>query len=168
MEGVSKATYPNPSEMNTSFRTTYSTYWNALQHELMPMKQADWAALERFTPTLERIIRVLEWVRVEEFVRRSLRVGRRLQPRCDLARAFCAKAILGLQCTRDLIELLKVDRCLRSICGFARFQSLPSEATFSRAFAEFAQDGLADKAHAPLVQASLGDRVIGAVSRDSR
>jgi hypothetical protein len=99
----------------------------------MPMKQADWAALEYFTPTLERIIRVLEWVRVEEFVRRSLRVGRRLHPRCDLARAFCAKAIWGLQCTRDLIERLKMDRCLRSICGFARFQPLPSEAAQPKA-----------------------------------
>jgi Transposase DDE domain/Transposase domain (DUF772) len=153
--------------MNLSFRTTYSPYWHALQHELLPMKQADWGVLDRLTPVLERIIRVLEWVRVEEFVRCSLHVGRPLKPRCDLARAFCAKAILGLECTTDLIDRLKVDRCLRSICGFSRFKPLPSEATFSRAFAEFAHDSLADKAHAALVKANLSEHVIGAISRDS-
>jgi hypothetical protein len=85
--------------MQGVFQATYSTYWNALQHELITMKQADWAVLER-------IIRVLEWVRVEEFVRRSLRVGRRLHPRCDLARAFCAKAIWGLLEIRSFAALV--------------------------------------------------------------
>ncbi len=152
--------------MNNSFRTTYSPYWLAVQSELLPMKEAE---LEAFTPVLAKIIRVLEWVRVEEFVRGSLGLGRPPKERCDLARAFCAKAVLGLECTRDLIERLCIDGPLRRICGFARFKRLPSEATFSRAFAEFAKDGLAEKAHAEMVKGFLGDQknIVGAISRDS-
>jgi hypothetical protein len=50
--------------MNLSFRTTYSPYWEAPQYELLPMKAADLAVLGGLTTALERIIRVLEWVRV--------------------------------------------------------------------------------------------------------
>jgi hypothetical protein len=32
-----------------------------------------------------------------------------------------------------------MDRALRRICGFSMWRQLPSESTFSRAFAEFAQ-----------------------------
>ena len=118
-------------------------------------------------PTLERIIRVLEWVRIEEFVSADLRWGRPRHARQNLARAFCAKAVLGMECTTELIDRLDVDDKLRRICGFSRWLKLPCEATFSRAFAEFAREGLAEKAHAALIKSALGEHIIGAVSRDS-
>ena len=46
---------------HTSFRNRCAQYWNFLQGELLPSKAIE---LEGLTPTLERIIRVLEWVRV--------------------------------------------------------------------------------------------------------
>lgn len=69
-------------------------------------------------------------------------VGRPPHVRAWLASAFVAKAVLGLTTTKGLIERLAVDRALRRICGFLMCRKLPSEATFSRAFDEFAQGRL--------------------------
>ncbi len=44
---------------------------------------------------------------------------------------------------------------------------MPSEATFSRAFAEFAQGDLPDKMHAALIERSLGGRIVGVIARDA-
>ncbi len=125
------------------------------------------ADLEGASPMLERIIRVLEWVRIEEHVSKSAGFGRPQAERTYLARAYCAKAVLALECTTELIERLQIDSKLRRICGFSLWHKLPSQATFSRAFAEFAKDGLAEKAHEALIKASLGQHIIGSISRDS-
>jgi hypothetical protein len=84
-----------------------------------------------------------------------------------LARAFVVKAVLGFEVTRALIERLEVDSRLKRICGFSLYKKLPSEATFSRAFAEFAKERLAAKVHETLIKETLGDQLIGHVSRDS-
>jgi NAD(P)H-dependent FMN reductase len=68
-------------------------------------------------------------------------VGRPPFERAWLANAFVAKAVLGLATTVGLIERLMIDRALRRICGFPLCKILPSEATFSRAFDEFAEGG---------------------------
>jgi IS5 family transposase len=44
---------------------------------------------------------------------------------------------------------------------------VPSAATFSRAFAEFAQSGLADRVHQALIRQHLSGEIIGHISRDS-
>jgi hypothetical protein len=150
--------------MDTTFRSRCSQYWQTLQSELLPMQAAD---LEGLTPTLEHVIRVLEWVRVEEFVDGGAGFGRPQLERCSMARAYCVKAVLGFECTSELRDRLSVDRKLRRICGFPLWRRLPSEATFSRAFAEFAKDGLADKAHKALIQSALSEQILGAISRDS-
>jgi hypothetical protein len=59
-----------------------------------------------------------------------------------------------------------MDRALKRICGFSMWRTLPSEATFSRAFAEFAVAGLAERTHAALVKETLGEQLIGHISRD--
>jgi len=56
---------------------------------------------------------------------------------------------------------------LRRILGWERCAQVPSEATFSRAFAEFAQGELPDKMHAALIERALGGRIIGAIARDA-
>ena len=84
-----------------------------------------------------------------------------------LARAFVAKAMLGVPTTNALIERLDVDKSLRRILGWERRAQVPSEATFSRAFAEFAQGDLPDKMHAALIERSLGGRIVGVIARDA-
>jgi hypothetical protein len=56
---------------------------------------------------------------------------------------------------------------LRIICGFGQRQEVPSESTFSRAFAEYAQAGLGTVVHDALVRGHLGSELIGHISRDS-
>jgi hypothetical protein len=59
-----------------------------------------------------------------------------------------------------------MDRALRRICGFPLFRKLPSEATFSRAFEEFADACLAERVHEALIKEHLGNELVGHISRD--
>jgi Transposase DDE domain./Transposase domain (DUF772). len=113
-----------------------------------------------------KLIHTLEWARIEEFVPGWQGVGRPPADRSALANGFVAKAVLGLTTTVALIERLSVDRALRRICGFPRWNKLPDEATFSRAFAEFAASRLAERVHEAVIKAHLGAELIGHISRD--
>ncbi len=138
--------------------------WNVVQHELLPELKNEVGAL---TPKLERVIHTLEWVRIEQFVSASwCGTGRPPHERSWLANAFVAKAVLGLTTTVGLIERLTVDRALRRICGVPLCRKLPSEATFSRAFDEFAQGRLAERVHEALIKEHLGAALVGHLSRD--
>ena len=64
-------------------------------------------------------------------------VRRRTARRRQLA--FIAKAVFDIPTTRALIERLEVDGWLWRLCGWSGAGRLPSEATFSRAFSEFAE-----------------------------
>jgi hypothetical protein len=139
--------------------------WSIVQQELMPELCHEVGGL---TPKLERVVYALEWVGIEAFVKSSWGgCGRPAHDRGMLASAFVAKAVLGITTTIGLIERLIVDRALRRVCGFPMWQQLPSEATFSRAFAEFAEAGLAERTHAALVKKMLGKELIGHISRDA-
>ena len=138
--------------------------WNVIQHDLLPELRDQVGTL---TPKLEKVVHTLEWVRIEEFTATSgCGIGRPPHERAWLANAFVAKSVLGLTTTTALIERLMIDKALRRICGFALCKQLPSEATFSRAFEEFAEGCLAERVHEALIQAQLGDQLIGHLSRD--
>ncbi len=94
-------------------------------------------------------------------------MGRKLSERESIARSFVAKAVYGYPFTRSLIEALETTPTLRRICGFERVSDVPSESTFSRAFAEFAKSELGERVHNALVENSLKPELIGHVSRDS-
>jgi len=107
-------------------------------------------------------------VRVEAFV--SMRdggPGRPLDDRHALARAFIAKSVLNLATTAALIERLHVDATLRRLVGWERAAHVPSEATFSRAFAEFADGRVPERAHEALIERTLEDHLIGHIARDA-
>ena len=93
--------------------------------------------------------------------------GRPPADRVPLARAFIAKAVLNLATTSHLIERLTYDKTLRRLCGWHRVRAVPSEATFSRAFAEFAAAELPSRMHEALILATHKDRLVGHVSRDA-
>ena len=150
--------------MNTTRRDLIMQRWNVIQHDLLPELRNDVGTL---TPKLEKVIYILEWVRIEEFVGSSwCGEGRPPHERSWLANAFVAKTVLGIVTTRGLIERLTIDRALRRICGFSACKKLPSEATFSRAFNEFAAERLAERVHEALIKEHLGDELIGHISRD--
>jgi hypothetical protein len=150
--------------MNATRREQIMQRWNVIQHELIPEIKNDIGTL---TQKLEKVIHILEWVRIEEFTQATwCGVGRPPHERAWLANAFVSKAVLGLTTTAGLIERLTIDRALRRICGFPLCRKLPSEATFSRAFEEFAEGRLAERVHEALIKERLGDELIGHISRD--
>ena len=92
------------------------------------------------------------------------------RPPCEravLARAFIAKAVFNIPTTSLLIEMLSADKTLRRLCGWQRAGEVPSESTFSRAFAEFAASALPSRLHEALIQDTHSDRLVGHISRDS-
>jgi hypothetical protein len=154
----------NACPMDATRREMIMQRWNVIQHDLIPELRNDVGVL---TPKLERVIHILEWVRIEEFTQASwCGVGRPPHERAWLANAFVAKAVLGLSTTAALIERLTIDRALRRICGFSLYCKIPSESTFSRAFDEFAELNLAERVHEALIKEHLGDELIGHISRD--
>jgi len=66
-----------------------------------------------------------------------------------------------------LIERLTADRALKRICGFDMYHCVPHKSTFSRAFEEFANQGLANLIHEDLIKTHLGEELIGHNSRDA-
>lgn len=146
-------------------RENLADYWRRIQQELFPF------LAEAVGPLGERdrlFVTVLEMARLERFVPRSFgRVGRPLACRASLARAFVAKVVFEIATTTLLVDRLRVDRRLRRLCGWERAGELPSEATFSRAFAAFAASTLPERAHAAVIEASQAGRLIGHIARDS-
>ena len=148
-----------------SLRETVSQYWQTFQHGLFP-----WLA-EELGPLSERnkrLVQVLELVRVEDWLPgQCVRGrGRPQESRAALARAFLAKVVFDVPTTRALVERLRHDPQLRRLCGWERAGALPGEATFSRAFAEFAASELPGQLHAALVERNLEGHLAGHVSRE--
>ena len=66
-----------------------------------------------------------------------------------------------------MLDRLYSDISLRRICGWEHQYDIPSESTFSRAFAEFSKSRLPELIHETLIKENLGDRIVGHISRDS-
>jgi hypothetical protein len=153
--------------MNLNLRERISQFHSLLQHELLPLIEADLG--ERLTPKLQELLRIWEMVEIERFVSRWRGlIGRPPRERAALARALVAKTVLGLPTTAALVERLAVDETLRRMCGFdLRKKTLPGEHLFSRAFKEFSAQGLMQRTHEALIKAQLSDQLIGHIARDS-
>ena len=133
--------------------------WSYIQGFLFPWMRED---NDPITEALGRLVTTLDVIGLEAFVPEPPRgPGRPPEDRRALARAFVAKAVLGVPTTSALIERLDVDKSLRRILGWERRSQVPSEATFSRAFAEFARGALPDKIHAALIELRSGDASSG-------
>jgi hypothetical protein len=65
------------------------------------------------------------------------------------------------------MEALRGSPVFRRLCGFVRRSDIPSEATFSRAFAEFAEMGLGEKVHQTMVAQWVTPELVGHISRDA-
>lgn len=141
-------------------------FWCCVQKNLFPNLQE---CLGPLGDGHRRVIVVLEFVRIEEHVRPSHLqwMGRKRKDRKALARAFVAKACYNDATTKSFLDRLEADKTLRRVCGWEYASEIPSESTFSRAFAEFAGTDLVDRAHRALVEAYVGDELFWHISRDS-
>ena len=148
-----------------SLREMLSDYWYAFQQELFPRLESELGPMgERY----ELFVAVLELVRVEALLPYFRgQAGRPEEDRAALARAFIAKAVFDVPTTRGLIERLEVDGRLWRLCGWSGAGRLPSEATFSRAFSEFAESGLASRLHETLIARTMDGHLVEHISRDA-
>lgn len=144
---------------------TLSQYWNTIQGTLFPQLKEE---LDPLTEKQQQLITILELVRIEQFIPdyRGYE-GRPLKTRSAIARSFVAKMVYNIDTTTFLIERLKSDKNLRRICGWENLRQIPSESTFSRAFADFADTKLPQRVHETLIKKTLGEEIILHNSRDS-
>jgi transposase len=139
-------------------------YWSQVREKLFPLLEVE--GFPPLTDKLKTLAQILEIVRIEEFVaapEERKRGGQQIDRR-PIARAFLAKAYLNLSQTRALKEQLHQSESLRRLCGM---EKVPSEPTFSRAFAEFARQNLGELAHLALVEKFVSPEVVMHVSHDS-
>ena len=146
-----------------SLKETLTAYWLHIQEELLPW--LDDTTCGPLNGHHRQLVSVLGMVRIEAFL--AGWHGPPGRPPCEravLARAFIAKAVFNIPTTSLLIEMLSADKTLRRLCGWQRAGEVPSESTFSRAFAASA---LPSRLHEALIQDTHSDRLVGHISRDS-
>jgi len=143
-----------------------SHIWSNISKELFPRLE------EVLPPLLEKqrqLATIFELIRIEDYagaINLSF-FGRPQKDRVAIARAFVAKAVYNFPTTRLLIEELKSNDTLRRLCGWQYRRDIPSESTFSRAFAEFAKSSFPARVHEELIKTHMQDRLVGHISRDS-
>jgi len=143
-------------------RETISWLMGTLQRGLFPYVEE--CSETPLTAKQKQLVQIREIVQVEKSVPKTATkqwMGRKIREREAIARAFVAKTVYNYPTTRSLITALQETPHVRQICGFAKRFDLPSEATFSRAFQEFAVRGLGDRVHDLLVESNLQAEWLG-------
>lgn len=137
-----------------------------IQRQLFPMLEEEIGPL---SDQEQRFVQVLGLCHAERFMApfRWKLIGAKPKDRLPLAHAFIVKSVWKFTTTRALLDYLKKCPSLRRLCGWETVSAIPSEATFSRAFAAFAAFRLPEKIHAAMIQENLGDTLVGHISRDA-
>lgn len=144
-----------------------SQYWNKIQCTLFPFLEEE---LDPMTRKQLQLVTILEVVRIEQFVPDNFGCrGRPSKTRPAIARSFIAKMVFNMSTTRILWDRLRSDINLRRICGWENKRQIPSEATFSRAFEEFAKSELPQRVHDELIKQTFKetDTIVFHNSRDA-
>ena len=124
--------------------------WSNIQASLFPFLEEE---LDPLSEKQQQLVTILELIRIEEYIPDyRWYEGRPRKTRCAIARSFVTKMVYNIGTTRALYERLRSDKNLRRICGWENRNSVPSESTFSRAFAEFAETALPQKVHDTLIK----------------
>ena len=146
------------SKLSKLWHTTIDFLCDFLEEELDPL-----------TEKQKRFIAICELAKLDEQMKdyASHPLGRKKKTRIDLAKTFVAKAVHNFPTTSILIEHLKGCKNLRRLCGWEYAYQIPSESTFSRAFAEFAKGNLGEVLHKAMVKNYCGKKLAGHISRDS-
>lgn len=143
-----------------------STLWHGIQRQLLPVLSEELGPL---CDNDRRFVEVLALVPTETFLWRFEWSGNGRPPcsRLWLFHAFLAKSVYGFPTTVALIEALRTRPSLRRLCGWETAGDVPDAATFSRAFADFAEVKLVQQLHADMVQTHCGPKLVGHISRDA-
>lgn len=140
--------------------------WKYYQRSLFPdFEEPEDAATE----SIQRLYHVLDTLQMGKYFRPQGcdGGGRPKKDRLAMLRSFVAKVVLNIPTTKALIERIKTDPPLRRICQWESKRDVPCEATFSNAFAEFAESELLTLIHSELIIESYKDKLVGHVARDA-
>jgi hypothetical protein len=140
--------------------------WHSIQSWLFPALEDELGELDDLH---RQFIAVCESCRPQDFMADYRWTGNGCPPkdRLPLGKAFIAKAVWNLATTRELIDAIRQRPVLRRLCGWESLGDVPSEATFSRAFAAFAKHELPQRLHEATIKDHYGDKIAGHVSRDA-
>ena len=123
--------------------TTLMQMAHLFQMELFPRMEAAVGELSAPAKLLTKTVAIVPLDRV--LTRNWL--GRPAGHRKAMLIAFLAKSIYPLATTRQLLDRLRSDEQLHRICGWQTAAQIPSESTFSRAFAQFARQRSGEHLH---------------------
>lgn len=141
-------------------------YFN-MQCRLFPLLEEE---IGEITDKLQEYLRIIELVKPARFIDRTLSwcgLGRRMKSRESIFRAYVLKSVYDLPTTKVLIENLIGNSTWRQLCGWEYASQVPSEATFSRAFAELSETQLLGLMHGTVVMENYKDKLVGHASTDS-
>ncbi len=143
-----------------------SGIWNSIQSWLFPSLESE---LGELTDKQKRFVEVCELCDLPTHMGpyQYKGTGAPPQSRLSLFKCFIAKSVYNFPSTAVLIEYLKGCTNLRRLCGYESVSRIPSESTFSRAFAQFANGRLPQRVHEVMINTHYEDKLVGHISRDS-
>ena len=130
--------------------STLFDIWNTIQTKLFPWLEQELDPLSDKEREFVQVVSLLDLPsHMKEFSWRGL--GRKKKSRINMAKAFVAKSVYKFETTDIFIEYLRNCKNIRRLCGWELACEIPSSATFSRAFTEFATHSLPQKIHEAMV-----------------
>jgi transposase len=141
-------------------------YFN-IERSLFPMVEEE---LGELSEKMREFLRLVESVQPARFITGTLcwsGLGRPMESREKMLRAFFMKAVYNLPTTKALIENLETNPSWRRLCGWEHRTQVPSAATFSRAFAEFAGQNLLTRVQEAVLREKHKGKLVGHASMDS-
>jgi len=156
----------SPNQEKDDNMSTLFTIWNTIQTQLFPILEKELDPLSEKEREFVQVVSLLDLPsHMKEFRWRGF--GRKKKSRINMAKAFVAKSIYRFETTDILIEYLRNSKNIRRLCGWELVSQIPSNATFSRAFTEFATHSLPQKIHEAMVIKHCGQKLAGHISRDA-
>lgn len=145
--------------------SSLSHFCTQIQRSLFPFLEEEICLTEQH----KKLVKVLELAKVGRFLPYITRTtGRPEHNRSSMAKAFVAKVVFNMQTTKSLIDRLRSDASLRLICGYRAINEIPSESSFSRAFAEFTKLKLPERLHEALIKETFADgMLVWHIARDA-
>lgn len=140
--------------------------FHCVQRQLFPVLEEELGELSALDRQFCEVIALSDLGR---FTRRYEWCGNGAPPhaRVWLMHAFIAKSVYQFPTTAALCDGLRARPTLRRLCGWESAGEVPSDPTFSRAFAAFAAGELPQQIHAQMVQRHAGPKLVGHLSRDA-
>jgi len=156
----------SPNQDKDGNMSTLLGIWNTIQAQLFPSLEQELDPLSKKEREFIQVVSLLDLPKyMKEY--RWHGFGRKKKSRISIAKAFVAKSVYKFGTTDILIEYLNGCKNIRRLCGWERSSELPSRATFSRAFSEFAKHNLLQKIHEAMIKKHCGQKLAGHISRDS-